>query len=339
MGLISARALASLLGRLVSTMQAVLPAKLLLRNLYRDLHSVPSFNHCLTLSAPAVADLDWWFDALLSWNGRHYASAPVDLVMTTDASASGWGAHLSTGQQTRGYWTAEQAARPSNQRELAAVLLALEAFGPTAVKAHHLRIQTDNAVTVAYLTNLGGRGLALDTLTRDIYSRTLALGCTLSCTFLPGVQNSTADALSRLDNDDWRIRPSQARLLFRRLGPCSVDRFADPWNAVLPRFNSRFFHTRAETVDAFSTTWSTDPSFVNAPWRFLPRIFQKLRRDGATATIILPCWPSAPWWPALRQASVGHIDLPPNAFQLGPSGHLEPRRNLKWLVQAHRVRF
>ena len=50
-GTVSARALASLLGRLVATMRAVLPAKLLLRNLYRDLHSVPSFEAYLTLSA------------------------------------------------------------------------------------------------------------------------------------------------------------------------------------------------------------------------------------------------------------------------------------------------
>ena len=89
---IQARALARIAGQCVAMAQVILPAKLLLRNVYRILATKRSWQDLLLLTAPAIKDLQWWCSALNNWNQRPITNRPVELQMFTDASSTGWGA-------------------------------------------------------------------------------------------------------------------------------------------------------------------------------------------------------------------------------------------------------
>jgi hypothetical protein len=56
------------------------------------------------LSAAALEELKWWRDHLTAWSGKALLREPPTLIIETDASTTGWGAHC--GQtQTRGLWS------------------------------------------------------------------------------------------------------------------------------------------------------------------------------------------------------------------------------------------
>ena len=73
--------------------KAIIPAKLLLRNIYKLLKCRVNWADTLVLSPEARKDLEWWSQALDSWNGAAAPHHKIDIQMVTDASSVGWGGH------------------------------------------------------------------------------------------------------------------------------------------------------------------------------------------------------------------------------------------------------
>ena len=148
----SVRTLSQIIGKLTSTMQAVLPAPLHYRHLQmlqvKGLLEGKEYNSVVPLNMECRNDLQWWIDQLSIWNGRSLISPAPDLIITTGASLKGWGA-VCQGVHTRGLL---------NALELKAALFALRAFSKSRRKLHvHLRM--DNRTAVAYLLKMGEHGL------------------------------------------------------------------------------------------------------------------------------------------------------------------------------------
>jgi hypothetical protein len=102
------RELAKLLGKLSASIQAVFPASLHYRYLQavkkQSLAKQGSYKAPVIWSAAALEELKWWRDHLTAWNGKALLREPPTLIIETDASTTGWGAHC--GQtQTRGLWS------------------------------------------------------------------------------------------------------------------------------------------------------------------------------------------------------------------------------------------
>ncbi len=76
------------------------------------------------------------------------------MVIYTDASDWGWGAHVGN-HATQGQWNSVQRLYHINVKELLAVFLALLYFQPI-VKGSKVLIASDNTTVVAYLNNEGG---------------------------------------------------------------------------------------------------------------------------------------------------------------------------------------
>ncbi|XP_072050326.1 uncharacterized protein [Amphiura filiformis] len=107
--------------------KAVLPGKLLLRNVYRLLATKLSWDQELVMDSETRADLTWWNHAVTAWNGSPIMVGPVDVQIETDASQTGWGAGCQN-QHAAGFWNRRMAEMPSNYREMMAILLALKSF-------------------------------------------------------------------------------------------------------------------------------------------------------------------------------------------------------------------
>ncbi|GFN75445.1 transposon tf2-9 polyprotein [Plakobranchus ocellatus] len=127
-GTATARALARIAGQCISMTKAVIPAKLLLRNLYRCIKQKSTWQDNLVIDKATERDLTWWWSALDHWNGRAFKSQCKEYVqMTTDASLEGWGSNLmiESGYQARGFWDLDMMGKSSNHREIMAVYLSL----------------------------------------------------------------------------------------------------------------------------------------------------------------------------------------------------------------------
>ncbi len=335
---ICARILARIAGQCVSMTKAVLPGKLLLRQTYRLLASRQHWEDQLYLDQSTRTELQWWTEALESWNGAPISKAPISCPIATDASATGWGAVCNTtGRTAAGYWTKQLSQMPSNYREMMAVLLALHSF--KHLRNQHVQVLTDNITTAAYVNHLGGPSQLLMPIAKSIWMLAYEQNITLTARYLQGRCNSTADALSRLPNAyEWMLQPKLFQYLNNLWGPYSIDRFATFMNAQLPQYNSQHADPQSAGTDALAQQdWAEHLNFVNAPFRLLPRILTLLQAQQAHATIIAPHWPGQPWYQRLRaMARSPPLKIPKLAFH-HQSGTPEPLKNPKWRILAWNV--
>ena len=61
-------------------------------------------------------------------------------------------------------------------------------------------------------------------------------------------------------------------------------------------------------------------SWVNPPWRLLLRIVSRLVSEPAAAAVLLvPHWPSQPWWPVLQQLAERMVPVAIDPGLVAPS--------------------
>lgn len=202
----SARAIARVTGQCIAMAKAILPAKLLLRNLYRLLSTRKSWGDILQIDQTSMQDLNWWISAIQNWNDRAIIQQTIDLQVTTDASASGWGGHL-LNMEAQGFWNQRLSYQSSNYRELMAVLLTMESF-LDVLKGKTIQFLSDNISTVAYINFQGGPSQDLTSIAKAIWTLALQNSIAISAIYLAGRDNIQADRLSRLSvSYEWRLHP------------------------------------------------------------------------------------------------------------------------------------
>ena len=340
---INARSLAKIAGQLVSMTKAVVPTKLMLRNVYRLLATKSGWSDCLVLDEGSLKDLQWWFRNLSAWNGRFIAATQEKcLQIATDASGLAWGGLLvNTGQQAQGSWEPHESCQSSNFREISAVLLSLQSFLP-ALKNQKVQILTDNITTCAFINFQGGQSVQLDSVARQIWQLVVNNNIQISSKYIRGQENKIPDALSRLDSPyNWRCHPGLFQYLDCIWGPHEIDRFACKRSALLPQYNSLYLDTNTSGIDALAqTNWNQFNNWVNAPFRLIPKILDVIKVQQADATIIAPLWESK-WYhkKLLKMCTMPPIKLPPARLFCNPLGKVmpEPMRNKKWKIYAWRV--
>ena len=149
-----------ILGHLASLERLVPHGRLRMRSLQWHLKSQwspESDPPSLPVALPEEArrDLSWWMvrDHLLV--GVRFGTPAPDLHLYSDASSSGWGAHL-LDQNVSGVWSAQEKLLHINLLEMKALFLALQAF-QEVVAGHHVTAMCDNSTVVAYVNKQGAR--------------------------------------------------------------------------------------------------------------------------------------------------------------------------------------
>ena len=107
-----------------------------------------------------------------------------------------------------------------------------------------------------------------------------------------------------IDFDDWCTTQWFFAHLDHIWRPHTVDRFANAFNAHLPRFNSRFRVPGTEAVDAFSVSWAAENNWLVPPIHCIIRVIQHLLVCSAFGTLVVPYWPSNAFWPFLFVSSL-----------------------------------
>ncbi|KAI2644807.1 ORF V: Enzymatic polyprotein [Labeo rohita] len=94
-----------------------------------------------------------WEDISFLWSGVPLEQVSRHIIVTTDASKTGWGA-VCNGRAASGVWTGPRLLWHINCLELLTVLLALKRFQPL-IQGKHVLVHTDNTATVAYINHQG----------------------------------------------------------------------------------------------------------------------------------------------------------------------------------------
>ena len=293
-----------ILGHLASLERLVPHGRLRMRSLQWHLKSQwspESDPPSLPVALPEEArrDLSWWMvrDHLLV--GVRFGTPAPDLRLYSDASSSGWGAHLPD-QNVSGVWSAQEKLLHINLLEMKALFLALQAFQED-VAGHHVTAMCDNSTVVAYVNKQGGtvsRPLCL--LTSRLLRWTESFDVHLEARYLPGESNVLADVLSRrgqIVGTEWSLHPQVARALLRAWGSPSIDLFATCLNAKLPLYCSLVPDPQAVFEDAFRHPWDDLDLYAFPPFALVGRVIARVQQSSRVAmTLVAPLWPEKEWF-------------------------------------------
>ena len=303
---VSVRFLSSILGSIEFFRWGFPFAAIHYRGLQRGVNSLLkrgfSYNSIVSCPHSAKEDLEWWTSCSLSLPSRSLYSFSPDLILYSDSSNSGWGGWSSQGESTYGFWSNYESTLHINIREMKAVLFLFQSFYRHTSECSIL-IKTDNTSVVAYINNQGGSCSArLCTLSLKLWSFCICRNIKIHALHVPGVENTKADALSRMSTNDHSYSLSHDIFLSiqSNLSFClSIDCFASRLNYKLPSFISWHFDPLSCSVNAFAENWSENV-YLFPPLPLINRVISKFISDNVfQGLLITPFWPSSPWYSSL----------------------------------------
>jgi len=319
-GWVGSRVLASFAGLAEASGLALPLARFMLRALYDDLKRRRGWGGAVLLSSQSRADLRWWTQLAGSPAiGRAIWKSPETRHIWSDASDVGWGGALQANLRqspAHGFWSPSEFPWHITLKELVAVRKTVEHFLPY-LRGHRVCLHEDNMAVVWILTYFVSRSPVLMRELRTLWSLLATQDISLHPVYIASAANVVADAASRLaDPGDYQISWVSFDSVQRRWGPCTVDAFASPATARLPRYWTRAPRPGASACDALAQTWRGEVLWLHPPPHLLPSVLQRLEEPGTHAQVCVPRWPAAPWYGMLREISCDEMHF--------PRGHLQP---------------
>ena len=318
------RSLASVVGQIIAMTPALgNVTRLMTRSIISSIQAAPSWQHSVSITSDAKRELEFW-----KTNIENLKPVPMKTdcsyhkVVYSDASGVGAGGYIVKvdGAVAHGAWDQVQKSKSSTWRELKAVEIILKSF-LSFLAGTNVKWFTDSQ-NVVRIVEVGSGKPELLQIAYSIYFSCVEHGITLKMDWVPRSLNEIADSLSRIiDYDDWAI----SDILFQRFnamwGPHTVDRFADEHNKKVKRFNSRYWNPGSEAVDAFTEKWTNENNWLVPPINMIAMTVLHMKADRAIGTLIVPNWPSAPFWPLLACSKSNQIQFIPQviAFRRFPA--------------------
>ena len=312
---------AHVIGLMVASFPAVMFAPLFYRVLEREKAQAlrlykGDYAARMILSGEAIADLQWWI------SNNETASKPVltsqpDIVIQSDASQSGWGACCDN-KQAGGPWGQAESQAHINVLETTAAFLALQSFCSTTVNKH-VRLELDNTTAVTYVNAMGGNNSSeCNAVVRQMWLWCFQKNIFLTAAHIPGVTNVEADRLSRKfhDGTEWALNDEVFDRICTQLVQPKIDLFASRLNKKLDNYVSWQPDPKAVAVDAFSLNWATQSFYAFPPFSLLTKIVQKVQEEAAEGILIVPWWPTQPWYPVVMQMLVDQPRILPHMQRL-----------------------
>ena len=267
-----------------------------------------NFDAYMVVSDKAKSEIAWWLESIGDGEKKIRITAP-EIEICTDASTEGWGAHRGS-LAVGGRWKEGEMESHINVLELKAILFGLKSLCPD--KDAYVSVLTDNTTALAYVKNMGGvKSPECNEVAKEIWSWCEEQENWVSIAHIPGVLNVVADFKSRnfQDNIEWELKPKLFDLVCRVFGTPEVDLFASRLNNKLGKYVSWGPDPGAWRVDAFSFEWTNAFFYLFPPFSVVGRVLQKLREDQPQAVLVVPDWPTQPWYGALKTLSRRKIKI------------------------------
>ena len=263
------------------------------------------------------ATSQWWLQEDRYHQGIPLRIDPPSHTIFTDASLSGWGAHVEPeGLLFHGVWTEDQSRLHINVLEMKAIFLSLAVH---KVKNSTVLVSTDNTTMVAYIRRQGGtHSTVLSEEVWNVLNLCLAHNIQLLAKHIPGRFNTLADRMSRIDkpiSTEWSLNQEIANKIFQIMDFPSIDLFATRLNHRLPFYVSPIPDQKALSIDALTMDWNRIQAYAFPPFHLIPAVINKIRLSQCKIVLIAPLWPDRPWFPEL----LGLLVSPPVSLPVIPN--------------------
>jgi hypothetical protein len=149
--------------------------------------------------------------------------------------------------------------------------------------------------------------------TRQVFSLLLQSDVRISASHVPGVNNVTADAFSRMDSvGDYALKTEifNRATKFLETYP-SIDAFASEYNHKCTRFLA--FTARkgkgALGLDALRFSWLGETVYTFLPIQLIPRVLKKMWQEGCQTLLVVSEWSSRHWWNPMQSGVMAQVRL------------------------------
>ena len=314
------RKVASFVGQVISMYPVIGNiAYLMTKHLTIDINASLSWFSYIKLSDASLEQLVFWRDSVKNINIKHFTTdESCQRVVYSDASDTGFGGYIveTPVNIAHGMWLVSESRESSTWKELTAVKKVLLSL-IHLLADNNIKWFTDNQNVVSIVSK-GSTKTVLQNIALDIFSTCLKYNVNIDMVWIPRSCNDKADYLSRIvDHDDWGISQTIFDIVEHLWGPHEVDWFASDHNFKLTVFYSRFWNEHSFGIDAFTVDWQGVNGLFVPPVFLIPRVLKYMEQCHAFGTLIVPCWPSASYWPMLNPTGYGfigqvisYIDLP-----------------------------
>jgi hypothetical protein len=304
---VQARKFLSLLGTLNAAAEYVQlgrlhlrPIQFYLQDLWKPNHEPGNLAAWVPILPSLLPLLQWWLDEDRFREGVPLVPPTPTLFLITDASQSGWGAHLEPlGLMTSGLWSPLELQFHINNLELRTVRLAISHF-QDQIRDHCVLVSSDNTTVVSYILKQGGtHSTSLFRESLLLFEECQSLNVTILAKHLPGRLNVLADGLSRQHQilpSEWTLQQEVVNQIFCELGQPMVDLFATRHNHRLPLYVSPVLDPAAWAVDALSLDWSRLEAYAFPPFILIPQVLRKIRNAECRVLLVAPLWPQRSWF-------------------------------------------
>ena len=152
----------------------------------------------------------------------------------------------------------------------------------------------------------GTHSLECNKIACEIWTWCIQRNIWVTAIWLPGKENVEADRESRTfnDNTEWSLKENIFHSIVETYGMPSIDLFASRINRKVPRYVSWRPDPEAQFVDAFSCSWSQEQFYAFPPFSLILHCLKKIEMEEGEGIIIVPVWPTQPWYPKLMRLLV-----------------------------------
>lgn len=324
------RDLAHLNGVLTSACPAVrygwLYTKRLERQKYLALRKYQDYEAKFKPASSVIPDLEWWAKNIL--NTSNSLTIPeYDLEIFTDASKTGWGACCGS-DRVNGWWKENEKHFHINYLELLAIFLALKSFAEKK-RSINILLRVDNTTAISYVNRMGGVQFPhLTELSRSIWQWCEEREIWLFASYINSKENVVADFESRKINPDIELQLSdlEYKSITASFGEPTIDLFASRINAKCDKYVSWGRDPDAFSIDAFTLFWGNEFFYAFPPFSLILKCIQKIISDRASGILVIPYWPSQPWFPLLNKIRQSEFLIFESFSSSSRIHHQTPRR-------------
>lgn len=188
-----------------------------------------------------------------------------------------------------------------NYLELLAIFNALKCFAKKFTSCK-IVLKVDNTTAISYINRMGGiQYPKLNNLARNIWQWCEKRDIWIYASYIKSEDNFMADSESRLSFPDteWELGTKYFKIIVN--GHPTIDLFASKCNAKCKRYISWFNDPDSIAIDAFTVSWSDEFIYAFPPFSMILRTLRKIQDDKAKGIIIVPFWPTQPWFPLFKK--------------------------------------
>lgn len=184
-----------------------------------------------------------------------------------------------------------------------AALFAIKIFAKDLFDTQVL-LRVDNTTAISCINRMGSVQFPhLHKIARQIWEFCEQRNLFLYASYIKSSQNTVADFESRKTHSDteWELAPYAFLDITNAFGVPDIDLFASRSNAKCKKYVSWRADPYAFCIDAFTIKWNDYFFYAFPPFAIILKTLNKRIADKATGIVIVPNWPTQPWYPVFKK--------------------------------------